>query len=148
MQELTSQPDRRARKIFRLSVLCLLSAAGVACTPADPDGLSLVVSVGTRTDMSKLPFVIAADQGLYEKHGLTVELRLPPLEFDGGIDPRASFWTRVWRRLGFEEYPEVDIHVDGHTPTMVNMTRNSRAPNLIALAATDCSAGRGRNAAG
>ena len=120
-----------------LCLLWLLGTTGVACT-ADQDLIPLVVNVPGRS-MSKLPFVIAADQGLYEKHGLAVELRLSSPEFEGGIETHPPFWTRVWRRLGLQEYPSADIYVVGQTPTMVNQVRNARAPKRIALAATDCS---------
>ena len=35
--------------------------------------------------VSKLPFVIALDQGLYEKYGLDIEVRMEDPAFEGGI---------------------------------------------------------------
>ena len=55
--------------------------------------------------------MIAKDQRLYEKYGLNVELQMAPPEFEGGKEATAPFLTRVWRRLGIEEYPEIDILV-------------------------------------
>jgi hypothetical protein len=69
--------------------------------------------------MSKVPFVIALDQRLYEKHGLDIELRLPPPEFVGGIQAQPRFRSRVLMRLGLQEEPSPDIIVNGHTPQMV-----------------------------
>src|SRR5262245_46518408 len=115
----------------------MLAATGVACT-AGQGLLPLVVDVPGRT-MSKLPFVIAQDQGLYEKHGLDVELRLPRSEFEGGTESQPRFWPRVLRRLGLQKEPPPDIIVNGHTPQMVRQLRDARAPKLVALAATDCS---------
>jgi NitT/TauT family transport system substrate-binding protein len=88
--------------------------------------------------MSKLAFVIARDQGLYEKYGLDIEFQMGVPEFEGGKEPHAPFWTRVWRRLGLEKYPETDIRVTGHTPTMYNQTNFPTAPKRIALVSTDC----------
>ena len=132
-----TRQDRMRLGVLKLILLSVLAATGVACT-ADQELIPLVVNVPSRS-MSKLPFVIAADQGLYEKHGLDVELWLPPPEFEGGIETHPPFWTRVWRRLGLQEEPDPDILVNGHTPRMVRQMRETRAPKMIALAATDCS---------
>jgi len=132
-----TRQDRIRLGVLKLSLLSVLAATGVACT-ADQELIPLVVIVQGRS-MSKLPFVIAEDQGLYEKHGLDVELRLTPPEFEGGIETHPPFWPRVWRRLGLQEVPDPDIFVAGHTPTMVRQMRETRARKLIALAATDCS---------
>ncbi len=132
-----TRQDRIRLGVLKLSLLSVLAATGVACT-ADQELIPLVVNVQGRS-MSKLPFVIAEDQGLYEKHGLDVELRLAPPEFEGGIETHPPFWTRVWRRLGLQEVPDPDILVSGHTPKIVGQMRIARAPKLIALAATDCS---------
>jgi ABC-type nitrate/sulfonate/bicarbonate transport system substrate-binding protein len=89
--------------------------------------------------MSKLPFVIAKDRGLYQKHGLDVELRLSAPEFEGGIQAQPRFRSRVLRGLGLQEEPSPDIIVNGHTPQIVRQIRDTRVPKLVALAATDCS---------
>ena len=89
--------------------------------------------------MTKLPFVIAKDQGLYEKHGLDVEFWLPPPEFEGGINAYVGFWTSIWMALGLQEAPNPDIFVDGQTPQMYGQTTDPHYPKRIALAATNCS---------
>jgi ABC-type nitrate/sulfonate/bicarbonate transport system substrate-binding protein len=131
------QLNRISKRVARLSLFSLLGATAVACS-AGQKLLPLVVDVPGRT-MSKLPFVIALDQGLYEKHGLDVELRLPPPEFEEGIQAQPRFVPRVLRRLGLQEEPPPDIIVNGHTPQMVRQIRDARAQKLVALAATDCS---------
>ena len=123
--------------LARFGFLSMLAATGVACT-AGQGPLPLVVDVPGRT-MSKLPFVIALDRGLYDKHGLDVELRMPPPEFEGGTETHARFWTRVLRLVGLQKQPSADIIVNGQTPQMVRQIRDARAPKLVALAATDCS---------
>lgn len=109
----------------------------VSCSPKkEPDVLQ--IKIGGRS-MSKLPFVIAYDQGLYEKYGLDVELLMGTPEFEGARDPHAKFWRRVVRKLGFESYPETEITVSGHTPAMYGQTRNAQRSKRIAIATTDCS---------
>ncbi len=136
MRETGTRQDRMRLGVLKLILLSVLAATGVACT-ADQELIPLVVHVQGRS-MSKLPFVIAEDQGLYEKHGLDVEFWLPPPEFEGGIET-PSYWTRVWRLRVLQEVLDPDILVNGHTPRMVRQVRGVRAPKLIALAATDCS---------
>jgi ABC-type nitrate/sulfonate/bicarbonate transport system substrate-binding protein len=100
--------------------------------------IPLRVSVEGRS-ISKLPFVIAWDQGLYKKHGLNVRLKMPPPDFEGGIVVRADgLLTRIWRRLRRKPEPPADIIVDGHTPFMVRRAMFARESRLIALASTDC----------
>ncbi len=109
----------------------LVGTSLVAC--AEEDRIPLRVELGTR-GLSKLPFVIAYDQGLYKKHGLDVELFMPPPEFDGGMEARRGLLTRH----GLRKAKPVDIVVDGATPMMVDTTTNVRAPRQILLASTDC----------
>ena len=109
----------------------LAAASLVGC--GSGDRLSLRVELGTR-GLSKLPFVIAYDQGLYEKHGLDVELFMPPPEFDDGIEARRGYLTRY----GFRKAKPVDIVVDGATPMMVDTATNAKATRQIVLASTDC----------
>lgn len=102
------------------------------------DAIPLRVSLGARS-VSKLPFMIALDQGLYEKHGLDVSLDVPAPDFEGGIEVNADgLIARSWRRLRFQNPPPFDLLVDGHTPYMVLQTLQAREPRRIALAGTDC----------
>ncbi len=108
--------------IVRSGLLCLCAAV-LACGRSDL--IPLRVELGARS-VSKLPFVIAADRGLYQKYGLDVELWMPAPDFEGGIN------------VGFPRPTRADISVDGATPHMVAMATNARARPLIFIASTDC----------
>jgi len=122
---------RLPRQLLTHLVALLVGGSLVAC--GQGDRISLRVELGTR-GLSKLPFVIAYDQGLYEKYGLDVELFMPPPEFDGGIEARRGFLTRH----GLKKAEPVDIIVDGATPMMLDTTTNAKSPRQIVLASTDC----------
>jgi ABC-type nitrate/sulfonate/bicarbonate transport system substrate-binding protein len=124
--------------------LCLIGMAGlvgaglVLISGPDGDAIPLRVSLGARS-VSKLPFMIALDQGLFEKYGLDVSLDVPPPDFKGGIEVNADgLLARTWRHLRYQTPPPFDILVDGHTPYMVLQTLQAREPRRVALAGTDC----------
>jgi len=124
--------------ILKIGLLSVMAAILVACS-AGQDRIPLILSVPTRS-MSKLPFVIAEDQGLYEKHGLDVELWLGEPEFEGGVETtRLGFWRSMGMFLHLQGAPEHDIYTDGQTPQMVRRMTDPQTPQLLALAATDCS---------
>lgn len=129
---------RQRRSVKRFGVLLLIIFLLPSCSADDEDLLPLVVFVQGRS-MSKLPFVIAQDQGLYRKYGLDIEFQLQPPEFEGGRIPRAPLLTRIQRRLGLVARPYPDIHVDGLTPSMYRHTDQADWPQRIAIASTDCS---------
>ena len=118
-----ARENRINRGTLKVALLIVLAASGVACSTGQ-DRIHLVVDVPGRS-MSKFPFVLAQDQGLYEKYGLDVELQVP-----------LGFWQRVWRRLDLLE--DSDIIVEGHAPQMGDQLDPDIAER-IALAATDCS---------
>ncbi len=113
--------------------LLSLCAAALACGQGDV--IPLNVKLGSRS-VSKLPFVIAEDQGLYEKYGLDVDLRMPRPEFEGGRATRGLL-TRIIDRIRKPNWTP-HIIVDGATPHMVNMATNAGTPRQVFLAATDC----------
>ena len=123
------------RGIVPLLSMLVLSSSVLSC--ADQDQIPVVVEI-SGLSVSKLPFVIAADQGLYEKYGLDVELRMRPPPFPGGRQSSPGFWTRVSRRLGVSDPPRSEIQVNGHTPRIVRRAENSGEPDLISVGATDC----------
>lgn len=130
-------PNRIRVGILKLGLLSVVAAIGAGCTSGQ-DRMPLIVAVPAR-QMSKAPFVIAADQGLYEKHGLDVELWLGEPAFEGGVKTHLRLWTSVRMLLGLEEAPEPDITTDGYTPRMLDQMKDPGAPRLIALGSTDCS---------
>jgi len=84
--------------------------------------------------LSKLPFVIAYDQGLYAKYGLDVELFMPKPEYEDGIEAKGGFLLRH----GFAEPPRFDVIVDGGTPMILDRTTNAAAPREVIIASNDC----------
>lgn len=128
---------------FRRILFGILALGGTltafAIIKGPDDGrIPLRVDVAARS-ISKLPFVIAADQGLYEKYGLDVALQIPPPDFEGGrISGADGLFRRTWRRLRWQPEPPFDILVDGWTPYLVRETMFAREPDRVALAGTDC----------
>ncbi len=122
------------RELFFVLGVLSLCASGLGCGQGDL--IPLNVQLGSRS-VSKFPFVIAQDQGLYEKYGLDVELRMPPPDFEGGRATRPGLLTRIVNRIRRRTW-EPHIIVDGATPQMVRMATNARIPRQIFLAATDC----------
>lgn len=116
-------------------------AAALVTACADEDALPIKVELGTRS-VSKLPFIIAADQGLYEKYGLDVDLRMPKPPYEGGIDTDASLVGKLWRRMrsvgGDPPEWQPDVFVDGLTPAIVKHVDRTREPHRIAIAGIDC----------
>jgi NitT/TauT family transport system substrate-binding protein len=112
--------------VFVCTCLCV---GALACGPTDPDLdgdlIPLEVELGSRS-VSKLPFVIAADQQLYRKHGLAVRLWMPEPDFNGG------------RELPGQRPNRPDISVDGGTPMIVDMMTDATARQRVILASTDC----------
>lgn len=129
----SSTPRRWAVSWECLTTVLFVAIALTGC--GRNDELYLNVQIPTR-QVSKVPFIMAMDQGLYKKHGLNVELVLP--DAPGGINTRAPFWKRVVRRITGRR-PSIDLWIDGHTPNMVLYTTDGKAPRWISLAATDCS---------
>ena len=126
-------------KINRL--ICLLTLIVMSISCSDRDLISMQVELSR--SVSKLPFVIALDQGLYEKYGLDVEVRMEPPEFDGGIHlPSSGKVGRIWRGFrritGQQEIWNPDISINGGNGRIFDIATDTRAPHLVFLAATDC----------
>lgn len=117
-------------------VVAMLSSCG------DSDVISLNVYLGTRS-ISKVPFVIAEDQGLFRKHGLDVDLRMPEPKYEGGRKTHddglaGQVWRKIWVALGVSEEWREDVYVDGLTPNIVKKIDYADFPHRVAVAATDC----------
>lgn len=121
--------DGASRLGIVASLPACLCAATLGCGLGEPvsdrDLIPLSVELGSRS-VSKLPFVIAADQGLYRKHGLAVQLWMPDADFPGGWEPSVERPRRP------------DISVDGGTPMIVDRVTDATARERIILASTDC----------
>lgn len=110
---------------FVIQAVLLLAVSGVWHQKSNR--ILLEVAFGDSRSLSKVPFVIAYEQGLFEKYGLDVELWIPPEEGDSEI--AAS-------QVGRPEHP--DILVDGHSPLIYRMVTEANFPAMIALAGGDC----------
>jgi ABC-type nitrate/sulfonate/bicarbonate transport system substrate-binding protein len=121
------------RAILKAAVL-LSSLAMLSC--GEPQSLKVIVGLPALS-VSKMPFVLAMDQGLYEKHGLTVEMWMPPPGSDS-VRVYADPLTRLWRATGINTPQAPDIYVDGATPMMVKLTQIAGETRRIAVGATDC----------
>jgi len=114
------------RSLLLLLLVVLLSWPGAA--RAQDAGMVLTVELGD-VSATKLPFIVAAESGIYTRNGLTVT------QF---ITPAAA---EAVRQAGVIVPPEFiksgvvgDINIGGGSPTIVRMTTNAVAPQRIVLA--------------
>ena len=119
--------QRRRAYGFVIQAVLILAVGGLWNEKSG--GIPLQVAFGNSRSLSKVPFVLASERGLFEKYGLDVELWIPPEEGDSGI--AAS-------QVGSPERP--DIIVDGHSPLIYRMVTEANFPAMIALAGGDCMA--------
>ncbi len=82
--------------------------------------------------LTKLPFIVAADNGIYERNGLKVDQFITPsaaaaVRGSGVIVPPQYIRSGV---VG-------EINIGGGSPTMVRMTSVATAPHRTILATTD-----------
>jgi NitT/TauT family transport system substrate-binding protein len=107
-----------------------------SCDGSDP--LPLILTVGDPS-ISRLPYVIAYDQGIFQKYGLDVELRLREPGNQGKIINHTDAVTTFLRAIGVTEVPPPDIMTNGLGPVVVQTTETMRAnPYQVAIASTDC----------
>ena len=81
--------------------------------------------------LTKLPFIMAADNGIYERNGLKVSQFITPgaaqaVRGSGVIVPPENIKSVVG-----------EINIGGGSPTMVRMTSVATAPHRVILATTD-----------
>lgn len=119
--------QRRRAYGFVIQALLLLAVSGLWNQKSGR--IPLQVAFGDSRSLSKVPFVIASQQGLFEKYGLDVELWIPPEEGESEIAASP---------VGRPEHP--DILVDGHSPLIYRMVTEANFPAMIALAGGDCQA--------
>ena len=93
--------------------------------------LPLTVELGD-VSLTKLPFVMAAEAGIYRRNGLEVKQFITPNAAElirrgaGLVVPKEFVGTGVG-----------DINIGGGSPTLVRMTSDARAPQRVVLATTD-----------
>ncbi len=93
--------------------------------------LPVTVELGD-VSLTKLPFIMAADNGIYERNGLKVDQFITPsaaeaVRGSGVIVPPENIKSNV---IG-------EINIGGGSPTMVRMTSVATAPRRVILATTD-----------
>ncbi len=126
------------RVLLSVGIIAVITAAILIGGPLIlPNDLpTLRVELGSRS-VSKLPFVIALDQSLYEKYGVDVEIWMPPPDFEGGTNTFTRLVYRLTDRLGIRSW-EPDIIVRGGNSQIFRQLSNAEAPQELFLAATDC----------
>ncbi len=111
----------------------LLYSAIFTLAPACAQDAPLPVSVELGdVSLTKLPFIVAADNGIYERNGLKVDQFITPsaaaaVRDSGVVVPSQYIRSGV---IG-------DINIGGGSPTMVRMTSVATAPHRVILATTD-----------
>ena len=139
-RELLSEASFPIAKLRPFVIAVIAITAFSSC--GGNDEIPVKIYLGTRS-ISKLPFVIAEDQGLFKKHGLDVDLRMPDPNFEGGRTThdsglRGQVWRRIWVTLGLRDEWKEDVFVDGLTPNIVKRVDYAGFPHRVAVAATDC----------
>jgi NitT/TauT family transport system substrate-binding protein len=121
---------------LKRSAAFVLAACALAWPPAagaqeKADKLTpLTVELGD-VSLTKLPFIMAADNGIYARNGLNVSQFITPsaaqaVRGSGVIVPPENIKSVVG-----------EINIGGGSPTMVRMTSVATAPHRVILATTD-----------
>jgi NitT/TauT family transport system substrate-binding protein len=124
---------RTLHPVLAVTILTGLPFAGLQAQPALPqeDVLPLSVELGD-VSLTKLPFVMAAEAGIYRRNGLAVKQYITPIAAElirrssGLVVPREFVGTGVG-----------EINIGGGSPTLVRMTSDARAPQRRILATND-----------
>jgi NitT/TauT family transport system substrate-binding protein len=121
---------RRARALAPFALLLLAAAVYPQAAGAQQDPAVLTVELGD-VSLTKLPFIMAADYGIYEKNGLKIRQYITPsaakaVESKGVKVPAEN----IGRETGI-------INIGGGSPTMVRMHSVATAPHRVILATTD-----------
>ncbi|MDB5648583.1 MAG: hypothetical protein JWL62_103 [Hyphomicrobiales bacterium] len=116
------------------SLICFVLASWGVASPraaSAEDLLPVSVELGD-VSLTKLPFVVAAENQIYERNGLKVSQFISPLaaelirQSSGLIVPKENVRTG-----------SSDINIGGGSPTIVRMTTNAHAPQRVILATTE-----------
>src|SRR5262245_57315927 len=118
---------------FRLNKAALVVAFAALLPPPAPaqDLLPISIELGD-VSLTKLPFVMAAEAGIYKRNGLDARQYITPRaaelirQSSGVIVPKEFIGTG-----------RGDINIGGGSPTIVRMTTDARAPQRIILATND-----------
>ena len=114
--------------IFFFAVLAMASAGSVR---AQDKPIPVTVELGD-VSLTKLPFIVAADDGIYERNGLKVDQLITPSAAEA-VRGSGVIVPPQYIRSGIVG----DINIGGGSPTMVRMTSVATAPHRVILATTD-----------
>jgi NitT/TauT family transport system substrate-binding protein len=127
-------PVNAARSFAALALAASILAVPAAVRAQDKAGDKLIAVTVELGDVSltKLPFIMAADAGIYEKNGLKVSQFITPgaaaaVRGSGVTVPPENIRSNV---IG-------EINIGGGSPTLVRMTSVATAPHRVILATTD-----------
>jgi NitT/TauT family transport system substrate-binding protein len=121
----------RIRPTNLLGVLFAMLLAGLMAPLQGQDKIPLIVRMGD-VSINKVPFLVAMDQGLYDKHGLDVTL-IPFGESAARVHGVPDTVSRELRDLE----DEAQISIGGGAPGMVSKVRASTPSDRVILATTD-----------
>src|SRR5215470_13002531 len=111
--------------------LVLATVASMAAPCAQAQLLPISIELGD-VSLTKLPFVMAAEAGIYRRNGLDAKQYITPRaaelirQSSGLVVPKEFVGTGVG-----------DINIGGGSPTIVRMTSDARAPQRVVLATND-----------
>lgn len=109
--------------------ITLLAAGGRAAEPAQQATLDLLLG---DVSLNKLPFVLAFDEGIYERHGLDVR----PMFSAGSVDIIRASGVAVPDEYIFDDVTQPAIKIGGASPTMVRLTTRAGSWDPVALGST------------
>ena len=116
----------------RAGLLCFVVLFAASALHAQQEPIRIRVSLGD-VSLNKLIFVIAQEQGIYEKNGLEIEQYITPRA--AGVIANSGVHIPPEYVQEFTEDPPIAI--GGGSPFMVRSTTSARAPNRVIVASTD-----------
>ena len=119
----------RAAKSFGLCVVWL-GALCAAPALAQQAPIPIEVSLGD-VSLNKVPFLVAADEGIYAKHGLAVHQYITPYAADKA---RHQGITVPDEYVKDDTLDDAHIAVGGGTPMIVRTVRDARATDRVIIA--------------
>ncbi len=120
------------RLFSRASLLFFVLLFAASALPAQQEPIRIRVRLGD-VSLNKLIFVIAQEQGIYEKNGLEIEQYITPR----AAAVVANSGVHIPPEYVQEFTEEPPIAIGGGSPFMVRSTTSARAPNRVIVASTD-----------
>ena len=126
-----------------LFLLLVLLAAGASTPGWTQEKLSLRLYLGDYASINKVPFVVAYEEGIYEKNGLNVDQFASP---SAGTVMRFTFraWINLFKSLfSLPRQPLPDfgppppVRIGGGTPRIYNRVMFAGVEDWIIIASTD-----------